>query len=99
MGPTALLPLQRKARCRFLSNSAGFEPANLGPNGKLAIHYSTEDDFEHISDTITKYHIPMFLCRLLSYVLLKWVLYDDVTGSSRMESTLNMVNELRVPEY
>jgi len=35
MGPTALLPLQRKARwgfflpCKILMASAGFEPANL----------------------------------------------------------------------
>jgi hypothetical protein len=30
MGPMALLPFRRKACCRFLSLSAGFEPANLG---------------------------------------------------------------------
>jgi hypothetical protein len=38
MRPTALLPLRRKARCRFLSPLAGFEPANLGSNDKHANH-------------------------------------------------------------
>jgi hypothetical protein len=39
MGLTTLLPLRRKACCGFLSHlksiaPAGFEPANLGSNGK-----------------------------------------------------------------
>jgi len=47
MGPTALLPLRRKACCGFVSPlksiaSADFEPANLGSNGKQANKYITE---------------------------------------------------------
>ena len=42
MGPTALLPLRRKACCGFFrpknpTASAGFEPANLGTKGQHAI--------------------------------------------------------------
>jgi len=42
MGPTALLPLRRKACCGYFSPknptaSAGFEPANLGSKGQHAI--------------------------------------------------------------
>jgi hypothetical protein len=44
MGPTALLPLRRKACCGLLSLSVGIEPANRGSNGKHASHYTTEDD-------------------------------------------------------
>ena len=41
MGPTALLPLRRKARWEFFrpknpTTSAGFEPANLGTKGQHA---------------------------------------------------------------
>jgi hypothetical protein len=47
MGPPALLPIQRKACCRFLSPlksivSAGFEPMNLGSSGKHSNHYISE---------------------------------------------------------
>jgi hypothetical protein len=43
MGPTALLPLRRKASWGFfrpknLTASAGFEPANLGTRGQRANH-------------------------------------------------------------
>jgi hypothetical protein len=46
IGPTDLLPLRSKACCAFLSplkthHSAGYEPANLGSNGKHANHYRT----------------------------------------------------------
>jgi hypothetical protein len=33
IGPKNFLPVRRKARCGFLSPSAGFEPASLGING------------------------------------------------------------------
>jgi hypothetical protein len=51
MGPTALLPLRRKAFYGFYhpqnpSSSAGFEHANLGSSDKHANHYTTEGDFE-----------------------------------------------------
>jgi hypothetical protein len=50
IGPTALLPLRRKASCGFfialknLLTSAGFEPGSLGSNGKEANKYTTEDN-------------------------------------------------------
>jgi hypothetical protein len=47
MGPTALLPLRRKACCGFCPPwkfiaSAGFESANYGYTGKHANHYTSE---------------------------------------------------------
>jgi hypothetical protein len=46
MGPPALLPLRRKVCCGILlplkiNLIAGFEPANLGSNGKLTNPYTT----------------------------------------------------------
>jgi hypothetical protein len=38
MGPTALLPLRRKACCGFLLLSSEFEQENLGSNGKYTNH-------------------------------------------------------------
>jgi hypothetical protein len=38
MGPTALLPLRRKACCGFLLPSSEFEQENLGSNGKYTNH-------------------------------------------------------------
>jgi hypothetical protein len=49
MGPTALLPLLRKLCCGFLSLSAGFEPANLGFNGKHDNYYTTENDLQFLN--------------------------------------------------
>jgi hypothetical protein len=47
VGPTALLPVRRKACCGFFrpknpTVSAGFEPAILGTRGQRANHYTTE---------------------------------------------------------
>jgi hypothetical protein len=49
MGPTALLPLRRRRPADFTalrssSPSTGFEPTNLGSNGKHTNHYTTEDE-------------------------------------------------------
>jgi hypothetical protein len=37
------------------SLSAGFEPANLGPKGKHANHYTTEDDLTYDSSVLLYY--------------------------------------------
>jgi hypothetical protein len=49
MEPPALLPLRRKAYCRFLSplkihRLAKFEYTNLESDGKHANHYTTEEE-------------------------------------------------------
>jgi hypothetical protein len=48
MEPTVLLPVSegRRAALKNSSPSTGFDPANLGSNGKHPNHYTTEDNFD-----------------------------------------------------
>jgi hypothetical protein len=68
IGQTNLLPLRCKACFGFLSplkfiTSAGFDPANLGSNGKHANHYTTEATF--ISVTWSSKWSLLFVTELL----------------------------------
>jgi hypothetical protein len=63
MGPPALLPIQRKVCCRFLSplkiHHLG-EPAAFGSSGKHTNHYTTEAIVLYILSAYIEMHVFIF---------------------------------------
>jgi hypothetical protein len=64
MGPTALLPIRRKACCGFLSPRPYLNPRtlNLGSNGKHANRYTTEATVLRPSCNGTSFRILVSAC-------------------------------------
>ena len=81
-GPTALLPLRRKACWGFLlpknpTASAGVEPANLGTKGQHATSRPPKTTYIYIYiyiyiclfNTVKAFHVPIFIHRFVFLVL------------------------------